>query len=378
MEELKARFDELHLQLLRNHYNIHNETITLKQKEETGCLIGRLQTIGSFLIDNYDDAETNEELIFIIDEYMNKPSDNNRLNTFKLDTYKQYKYLHNNYKHFIKEFDKMIQKPTPLLLSRIKETIDKNIEKINETRKGINIKLQLFKKQAQYAEYTNKIDLYVDKISQIFTEYTKRIVSNNNIERLKQSENNRPRANVRQGQNTRGQNTRGQNTQKNVRQGPNTKGQNIQRQNIQRQNTRANVRPKPPKKSGVNPAYVKQASLKQTNVKPLTLKVSNTQVLGKQVVGSELPAQPNKKKTLTIKELLFKLRDYSYSKLVEIQSKQYPKSKIKSIYDKLVSIHFNIINNRKYIESVDTPLHKEYIAILEEIEFNMTQIQRLL
>jgi hypothetical protein len=121
---------------------------------------------------------------------------------------------------------------------------------------------------------------------------------------------------------------------------------------------------------------VKQASLKQTNVKPLTLKVSNTQVLGKQAVGSELPAQA--KKPLTIKELLFKLRDYSYSKLVEIQSKQYPKSKIKSIYDKLVSIHFNIINNRKYIESVDTPLHKEYIAILEEIEFNMKQIQRLL
>ena len=27
MEELKTRFDELHLQLLRNHYNIHNEAI---------------------------------------------------------------------------------------------------------------------------------------------------------------------------------------------------------------------------------------------------------------------------------------------------------------------------------------------------------------
>jgi hypothetical protein len=331
MEDLRLRFDELHLQLLHNHHNIHNEIIPFEAREDTGCLLGRIQTIASYLIENYNDQEIEEEYMFIMDEFIRKPSDNFRLNEFKLNTYKTYKKIHNNYKNFLKEYEKMRQTPTRLLVSRIKQQIDRYIESINKERKEINITQQIFKRNSEFDEYTNIIDIYIGKITEIFDGYINHIISNKNVE----------------GQ--RGPNAKG----------PNVRGPNARRPNVRGQRTvrGPNVRSKtssPPKKRA-----------NQQTFKPKPPSPPKTRTNAK-------VEEPK----LDIKGRLKQLKKYTADKLRNIA--QLPESEIKRVYDKIMVEYNRIVNKTEYLNAVDTPLFIEYVTILEDIEKNIDQFKRYL
>jgi hypothetical protein len=328
MEDLRLRFDELHLQLLHNHHNIHNEIIPFEAREDTGCLLGRIQTIASYLIENYNDQEIEEEYRFIMDEFIRKPSDNFRLNEFKLNTYKTYKKIHNNYKNFLKEYEKMRQNPTRLLVTRIKQQIDRYIESINKDRKEINITQQIFKRNSEFDEYTNIIDIYIGKITEIFDGYINRIISNKNVE-------------GQRGPNVRGPNAKGQRT---VR-GPNVRGPNVRSKTSSPPKKRANqqsAKPKPP-----SPPKTR------TNAKSKT-------------------EEPK----LDIKGRLKQLKKYTADKLRNIA--QLPEPEIKRVYDKIMVEYNRIVNKPEYLNAVDTPLFIEYVTILEDIEKNIDQFKRYL
>ena len=340
MEDLRLRFDELHLQLLHNHHNIHNEMIPFKAREDTGCLLGRIQTIASYLIENYNDQEIEEEYMFIMDEFIRKPSDNFKLNEFKLNTYKTYKKIHNNYKNFLKEYEKMLQTPTRLLVSRIKQQIDRYIESINKERKEINITQQIFKRNSEFNEYTNIIDIYIGKITEIFDGYINRIISNKNVE-------------GQRGPNAKGQRTvRGPNAR-----GPNVRGPNTRGPNVRGPNARSKTS-SPPKKR------------------------ANQQTVNR--VAKSKPPSPPKTRTnakveepkLDIKGRLKQLKKYTADKLRNIA--QLPEQEVKRVYDKIMVEYNRIINKPEYLNAVDTPLFIEYGTILEDIDKNIVQFKRYL
>ena len=338
MEDLRLRFDELHLQLLHNHHNIHNELIPFEAREDTGCLLGRIQTIASYLIENYNDQEIEEEYRFIMDEFIRKPSDNFRLNEFKLNTYKTYKKIHNNYKNFLKEYEKMRQNPTRLLVTRIKQQIDRYIESINKDRKEINITQQIFKRNSEFDEYTNIIDIYIGKITEIFEEYTKRIISNKNVEEI---------VGIRPGMgNTRGPNVRGQRT---------VRGPNARRPNVRGPNVRSKTSSPPKKRANQQTVKPKPPSPPKTRAKP------NAKV-----------EEPK----LDIKGRLKQLKKYTADKLRNIA--QLPEPEIKRVYDKIMVEYNRIVNKPEYLNAVDTPLFIEYVTILEDIEKNIDQFKRYL
>ena len=344
MEDLRLRFDELHLQLLHNHHNIHNETIPFKAREDTGCLLGRIQTIASYLIENYNDQEIEKEYRFIMDEFIRKPSDNFKLNEFKINTYKTYKKIHNNYKNFLKEYEKMRQTPTRLLVSRIKQQIDRYIVSINKERKEINITQQTFKKNSDFNEYTNIIDIYIGKITEIFEEYTKRIISNKNVEDIAGTRSAMGNA---RGQNTRGQNIQGQNIRVRTVRGPNVRGSNVRGKT-----------PSPPKKHA-----------NKQSVKPKPPSPPKTRTKAKVDAKVEEPK-------LDIKGRLKQLKKYTASKLLNID--QLPEPEVKRIYDKIMVEYNRIVNKPEYLKSVNMPLFIEYRTILEDIGKNIEKFRKYL
>jgi hypothetical protein len=79
-----------------------------------------------------------------------------------------------------------------------------------------------------------------------------------------------------------------------------------------------------------------------------------------------------------MKQELNKLKEYAKNKLIEFDTKEHSKKEIKRIYDKIVDHHIKLVSKNEYLNSLDTPLHAEYIKILDEIEFTMRQINSLL
>ena len=212
----------------------------------------------------------------------------------------------------------MRQNPTRLLVSIIKQQIDRYIESINKERKEINITQQIFKRNSEFNEYTNIIDIYIGKITEIFDGYINRIISNKNVE----------------GQ--RGPNVRGQRT---------VRGQNV------RSKTSS-----PPKKR-----------TNQQTVKPKPPSPPKTRTNAKSKVE-----EPK----LDIKGRLKQLKKYTSAKLVNID--QLPESEVKRVYDKIMVEYNRIVNKPEYLNAVDTPLFIEYVTILEDIEKNIDQFKRYL
>ena len=84
MNELRERFDVIVSELIASYRNIHYHD--MDTKERIGCLVGRAQTIAISLMEQYNDAHTQEESMFLADEFMGLLSDNTELNELKFDT----------------------------------------------------------------------------------------------------------------------------------------------------------------------------------------------------------------------------------------------------------------------------------------------------
>jgi hypothetical protein len=337
MNELRERFNDIVSELIASYRNIHYEDMATK--ERIGCLVGRAQTIAISLMEQYNDAHTQEESMFLADEFMGVLSDNTKLNELKFDAYVKYRRLHLGYLSDIKTAPKNI-------------IIRKKLESISDIRKKLNIvledfiKLQEFPLPKKYADDIHKIRMYIDKLTVIMGEYAKLLPSNNGGTNRRPN-NKRP--------NNRSVNAK--NRKANLIQGTNLKGTNIKGTSL---NLVPNVRPN---------VGVKVRPVIRPVVKPRAVTRQNKSPANKKTA---------KKPPLNMKQELNKLKEYAQKKLIEFDTTEHSKTEIKRIYDKIVEHHFKLVSKNEYLNSIDTPLHAEYLVILEEIEFTMRQINSLL
>jgi hypothetical protein len=347
MNELRERFDVIVSELIASYRNIHYENIDTK--ERIGCLVGRAQTIAISLMEQYNDTHTQEESMFLVDEFMGLLSDNTELNELKFDAYVKYRRLHLGYLSDIKTARKVIN-------------IRRKIDTISGIRKELNVSLQGFaiSLPKTYADIIRKIRIYIDKLTVIMDEYAKLLPSN-----------------------TRGQNTRGQNN----RRVTNRRATNREVMNRKVPNaTKAKLlQLNAPKLNATKAVPTNPAHTKPPSPKPVPVK---TQVPVKTpVLKTPVPLKPHankpstktaKKPPLNMKQELNKLKEYAKNKLIEFDTKEHSKKEIKRIYDKIVDHHVKLVSKNEYLNSLDTPLHAEYVKILEEIEFSMLKIKSLL
>lgn len=333
MNELRERFDLIVSELIASYRNIHYENIDTK--ERIGCLVGRAQTIALTLMEKYNDTHTQEESMFLVDEFMGLMSDNTELNELKFDAYVKYRRLHLGYLSDIKMARKVIN-------------IRRKMDTISVIRKELNVALQGFaiSLPKKYADVIRKIRIYIDKLTVIMGEYSKLLPSNNRGVTNRRPNNRRvtirmPNNRINMGENKRGENNRREN------------------------NMRAT-----------------KAKLLQLNM-PLT-KEEPKQSMPKVPANKPKVPAPNavkktaKKPPLNMKQELNKLKEYAKNKLIEIDTMGHSKTEIKRIYDKIVDHHFKLVSKNEYLNSLDTPLYNEYLTILEEIEFTMSKIKSLL
>jgi len=334
MNELRERFDAIVSELIASYRNIHYENIDTK--ERIGCLVGRAQTIALTLMEKYNDTHTQEESMFLVDEFMGLMSDNTELNELKFDAYVKYRRLHLGYLSDIKMARKVIN-------------IRRKMDTISVIRKELNVALQGFaiSLPKKYDDVIRKIRIYIDKLTVIMGEYSKLLPSNNRGVTNRRPNNRRvtirmPNNRINMGENKRGENKRGEN-------------------NRRENNMRAT-----------------KAKLLQLNTpKPSAPKQSMPKVPANK---PKVPAfkKTAKKPPLNMKQELNKLKEYAKNKLIEIDTMGHSKTEIKRIYDKIVDHHFKLVSKSEYLNSLDTPLYNEYLTILEEIEFTMLKIKSLL
>jgi hypothetical protein len=328
MNELRERFNDIVSELIASYRNIHYEDMATK--ERIGCLVGRAQTIAISLMEQYNDAHTQEESMFLADEFMGLLSDNTELNELKFDAYVKYRRFHMGLMS-----DKMA--PKNIIIRR-------KLESILHIRKELNIALQGFaiSLPKKYADDIHKIRMYIDKLTVIMGEYAKLLPSNNGGTNRRPN-NKRP--------NNRSVNAK--NRKANLIQGTNLKGTNIK-------GTSLNLVPN---------VGVKVRPVVRPVIRPRTVNRQHNAPANKKTA---------KKPPLNMKQELNKLKEYAQKKLIEFDTTEHSKTEIKRIYDKIVEHHFKLVSKNEYLNSIDTPLHAEYLAILEEIEFTMRQINSLL
>jgi hypothetical protein len=338
MNELRERFDVIVSELIASYRNIHYENIDTK--ERIGCLVGRAQTIAISLMEQYNDTHTQEESMFLADEFMGVLSDNTELNELKFDAYVKYRRLHLGYLSDIKMARKVIN-------------IRRKIDTISGIRKELNVSLQGFaiSLPKKYAGIIRKIRIYIDKLTVIMDEYAKLLPSN-----------------------TRGQNNRGQNNRRVTnRRANNRRVTNRRANNIMA--TKAKLLQQNAPKLNVPKLNVSKPA--PTNPVPVKTPVLKTPVPLKPPVNKP-STKTAKKPPLNMKQELNKLKEYAKNKLIEFDTKEHSKKEIKRIYDKIVDHHFKLVSKNEYLNSLDTPLHAEYVKILDEIEFSMLKIKSLL
>ena len=350
MNELRERFDAIVSELIASYRNIHYENIDTK--ERIGCLVGRAQTIALTLMEKYNDTHTQEESMFLVDEFMGLMSDNTELNELKFDAYVKYRRLHLGYLSDIKMARKVIN-------------IRRKMDTISVIRKELNVALQGFaiSLPKKYADVIRKIRIYIDKLTVIMGEYSKLLPSNNRGVTNRRPNNRRvtirmPNNRINIGENKRGENNRREN---NMRA---TKAKLLQL------NT---PKPSAPKQSMPKvPANKPKVSANKPKVSANKPKVPAPNAFKK--TGHKTAKKP----PLNMKQELNKLKEYAKNKLIEIDTMGHSKTEIKRIYDKIVDHHFKLVSKSEYLNSLDTPLYNEYLTILEEIEFTMLKIKSLL
>ena len=324
MEDLRLRFDELSNELM-NHTNIFDPRATLKQREETGCIVGKLNTLAIFILNYVDDREIQDEIMFISEEFMGNGSDNAELNAFKFDVYIKYKRIYFQYMSNQAEINSALQRPTDLKIRKIRHLIQREMETIGRIRKEIQIaRIEMGKslRDAIYRPFINRIDEYIGKITVIFHHY----------------ENQLPDA-------------------------------------VNARNNRTLHLPK----LGNKPANATRSAPKLGN-KPAN--GNATRSATKPANGKTKPVPKGRKvaPSLNIKQLLNKLRENSNDKLAKIQIKMITsKKEIKKIFDDLRTEYDTLMVKKELLKSMNTNIYTDtYLPIIQEIGDNIAQIQNYL
>ena len=324
MDDLRLRFDELSKELIMNHTNIFDPRATLTQREETGCIVGKLNTLAIFILNYVDDREIQDEIMFISEEFMGNGSDNAELNAFKFDVYIKYKRIYFQYMSNQAEINSALQRPTDLKIRKIRHLIQREMETIARIRKEIQIaRIDMGKslRDAIYRPFINRIDEYIGKITLIFHHYE------NQLPDAVNARNNRTLHLPKLGN-------------------PSNKPANAK--------TRSATKPA----NGKSRSATKPANASRSSSKPVPK--------GKKVVPS-----------LNIKQLLNKLRDNSNDKLAKIQINMITSKKdIKKIFDDLRTEYDELMVKKELLKSMNTNIYIDaYLPIIQEIGDNITQIQ---
>jgi hypothetical protein len=326
MDELRLRFDELSNELITNYTNIFDPRATLKQREETGCIVGKLNTIAIFILNSVDDREIQDEIMFISEEFMGNGSNNAELNAFKFDVYIKYKRIYFQYMSNQAEINSALQRPTDLKIRRIRHLMQREMETIARIRKEIQIaRIEMGKslRDKIYSPFIIRIDEYIDKITLILLHY----------------ENQLPDA-------------------------------------VNARNNRTLHLPKLGKPASPKPAN--RSSANKTATKPANGKTRSS--ANSKTRSAPVPKGKKVVPSLNIKQLLNKLKEKSNDNLAQIQLKVVTSKKdIKKIFDDLRREYDKLMIKEELLKTMNTNIYRDaYVPILQEIGDNISQIQNYL